>query len=77
MLSNLDLDIEPPEIDLLIHGPDARAAGEEAADLAPAIDASLPTVGQSGDLWLLGSHCLLCDHAREFEDHSTLPAGDR
>src|SRR6266567_7806747 len=69
-LIELDVDIEltgfeMAEIDLILE--EAREASSDASgpeDVVPEPSPS-PAVSQTGDLWLLGSHRLLCGDARD------------
>ena len=79
-LIELDVDIEltgfeMAEIDLILD--EAReasgdAGGPEDAVSEPSLD---PAVSQTGDLWLLGSHRLLCGDARDQAAYDQLLAG--
>ncbi len=79
-LIELDVDIEltgfeTAEIDLILE--EAReasgdASGPEDAVPEPSLD---PAVSQTGDLWLLGSHHLLCGDARDQAAYDQLLAG--
>jgi len=79
-LIELDVDIEltgfeMAEIDLILD--EAReasgdAGGPEDAVPEPSLD---PAVSQTGDLWLLGSHRLLCGDARDQAAYDQLLAG--
>jgi DNA modification methylase len=79
-LIELDVDIEltgfeMAEIDLILE--EAReASGEPGApeDTVPEPSAG-PAVSQTGDLWLLGSHRLLCGDARDKAAYDQLLAG--
>lgn len=69
-LTSLDIDFdaeitgfETAEIDLLIEGLDE--ADDDPADEIPNADPDGAPVSQAGDLWILGSHRLLCGDARE------------
>lgn len=73
---NLDFDLEATgftmgEIDLHIEG----LTNVEAEDDSPPISPPGPPVTQPGDLWLLGSHRLLCGNAQSPVDFETLMAG--
>jgi DNA modification methylase len=78
-LIELDVDIEltgfeMAEIDLLFE--EAREANGASGpeDRVPA-PSPAPAVSQTGDLWLLGSHCLLCGDARDQAAYGQLLAG--
>jgi DNA modification methylase len=81
-LIELDVDIEltgfeTAEIDLILE--EARetssdASGPEDAVPEPSLD---PAVSQTGDLWLLGSHRLLCGDARDQAAYDHLLAGSK
>jgi DNA modification methylase len=79
-LIELDVDIEltgfeMAEIDLILE--EAREASSDASgpeDAAPEPSPG-PVVSQTGDLWLLGSHHLLCDDARDQAAYDQLLAG--
>lgn len=80
-LVDLDFDVEltgfeTAEIDLLIDGLDAPGADDEG-DKIPKVDASVPPVTQPGDLWLLGSHRLLCGDATKAATFERLMAGEQ
>lgn len=73
---NLDFDLEATgftmgEIDLHIEGLDHK----EDQDDSPPLPPPGPPVTQPGDLWLLGSHRLLCGNAQSPVDFDTLMAG--
>lgn len=75
-LLNLDFDLEATgftmgEIDLHIEGLDQN----EDQDDSPPLLKPGPPVTQPGDLWLLGSHRLLCGNAQSQVDFDTLMAG--
>ena len=67
---------EPAEIDLVIeaHSPDSDKDEEEAVALP---DFSAPIVSQTGDLWELGQHRLLCGDATEAKAFAVLMAGKK
>jgi DNA modification methylase len=81
-LIELDVDIEltgfeMAEIDLILEeGREASgdASGPEDAVPEPSLD---PAVSQTGDLWLLGSHRLLCGDARDQAAYDHLLAGSK
>jgi DNA modification methylase len=65
---------ETVDIDLLIRemqtgGPDPEA------DHVPSIDSAIPVVSQTGDLWHLGNHRLLCGDATKADAYLRLLAG--
>jgi ParB-like chromosome segregation protein Spo0J len=62
---------EAPEMDLLLA--DMAPSKPEREDLPPALPRS--PVTQTGDLWLLGKHRLLCGDAREAADFARLMDG--
>ncbi len=73
---NLDFDLEATgftmgEIDLHIEG----LNNKEEEDDSPAMPPPGPPVTQPGDLWLLGSHRLLCGNAQSPVDFETLMTG--
>lgn len=76
-LQDLDFDLDitgfdVPQIDLLIEGLDPKDQGPDPADdLAPRGTA----VTRPGDLWVLGSHRLLCGDSLNPESYQTLMAG--
>lgn len=71
-----DLGFSTEEIDLTIAGVQTCASAKDSdLDCVEPV-ASGPAVTQSGDLWLLGQHRLLCGDARSKEDVSRL-CGDR
>ncbi|WP_433989468.1 hypothetical protein SuNHUV7_41080 (plasmid) [Pseudoseohaeicola sp. NH-UV-7] len=79
-LSELDLDFDleitgfdVPEIDLILEG---VKAAEAPADTVEEPDASGLAICQSGDLWLLGKHRVLCGDARNGEDYARLMNGN-
>ena len=79
-LIELDVDIEltgfeMAEIDLILE--EAREASGDASGPEDAVpEPSLsPAVSQTGDLWLLGSHHLLCGDARDQAAYDQLLAG--
>jgi ParB-like chromosome segregation protein Spo0J len=60
---------ETAEIDLLLLAPEEIDSRDEAEQV-PEIDRSKPSVTRTGDLWILGSHRLLCadsTDARSFD----------
>lgn len=67
---------ETAEIDLVIeaHSPDSDKDEEEAVALP---DFSAPIVSQTGDLWELGQHRLLCGDATEAKAFAVLMAGKK
>ena len=64
---------EVAEIDILLETLDDE---EDAADDLPPVDLSTPPVSRAGDLWLLGSHRLLCGDATKAESFAHLMAGE-
>jgi DNA modification methylase len=66
---------ETAEIDLILE--EAREArGEPSGPEDRQLEISIgPAVSQIGDLWLLGSHCLLCGDARDQAAYGQLLAG--
>jgi 16S rRNA G966 N2-methylase RsmD len=83
-LSVLDLDFsleatgfEMGEIDLRIEGLTTGRDGEEdPADVLPP-ETSQPPVSRAGDLWLLGSHRVLCGSATSPRSYPALMQGDQ
>jgi DNA modification methylase len=79
-LIELDVDIEltgfeMAEIDLILEeGREASGDASGPEDLAPE-PSPAPAVSQTGDLWLLGSHHLLCGDARDQAAYDQLLAG--
>jgi DNA modification methylase len=74
---DLDFDIEATgfalaEIELRIEG-----LGDDAGEQEEIVATSGPPVTQPGDLWMLGSHRLLCGNALEDADWTTLMSGDQ
>ena len=76
----LDFDVElagfeTAEIDSLIAG---LTDGEvrDDADGLPAINYSAPAISQSGDMWLLGRHRLLCGDATKADSYARLMDGE-
>lgn len=65
-----------PEIDLILSEASDDPAQDREEDV-PAIDPSVPAITASGDLWLLGSHRLLCGDARDPEVWARLMDGAR
>jgi DNA modification methylase len=79
-LIDLDVDIEltgfeMPEIDLILE--DAREATGAASGAEDAVPqySSGPAVTQTGDLWVLGNHRLLCGDARDQAAYDRLLEG--
>ena len=73
---NLDFDLEATgftmgEIDLHIEGLNDK----EVTDDSPPLPPPGPPVSKTGDLWLLGSHRVLCGNAQSPVDFETLMAG--
>src|SRR5262245_7242908 len=79
-LIELDVDIEltgfeMAEIDLILEeAREASGAASEPEDVVPELPSG-PAVTQTGDLWLLGSHRLLCGDARDKAAYDQLLAG--
>ena len=80
-LAEMDLDFnleitgfETAELDLLLDDGDAPTS--DPADDIPAPEPG-PAVTQSGDVWLLGPHRLICGDARLPETYEALMRGDR
>ncbi len=76
---NLDFDItvtgfEMGEIDIILGELDETDSGE--AETVPEIDPTLPTISQSGDLWVLGRHRLYCGDATDAESYARLMDGE-
>ena len=74
---NLDFDLtitafETAEIDCLLG---ASSAPPDDADEAPAVDELAHPVSRPGDLWILGSHRLLCADARQPQSFEQLLTG--
>ncbi len=68
----------PTEIDLVLDDAvhrKARAKEPAAEDALPANVLQAPAVSQAGDLWLLGSHRLLCGDAADAASYQSLLAG--
>jgi DNA modification methylase len=61
------------EIDILIDG--KSAAGDD--DPIPEIDMDAPQIVELGDLWLLGSHKLLCGDALDHSSYEALMGDER
>jgi hypothetical protein len=75
----LDFDLtltgfEMAEIDLLIG---SGVAADPKADAVPEADPAAPPVSRSGDLWLCGSHRVLCGDATRPEPFTTLLGSER
>lgn len=75
---NSDIDVtitgfEMGEVDLIV----SQATEEPDRDDLVDIDQTQQTVTQSGDLWQLGRHRLLCGNSLEEESYKTLMAGRR
>jgi DNA modification methylase len=79
-LIELDVDIEltgfeTAEVDLILEeAREASGDSSEPEDLAPE-PSPAPAVSQTGDLWLLGNHHLLCGDARDQAAYAQLLAG--
>ena len=81
-LAELELDfdleitgLETAEIDLLI-GHATKDETPDPADTVPAIDPTAPVVSRPGDVWVIGTHRLLCGDALD-EGAYTKLLGDR
>jgi DNA modification methylase len=79
-LIDLGIDVEltgfeTPEIDLILDEWQEASAEDAPSDEIAECDAG-PTISQSGDLWRLGSHRLLCGDARSPEAYAKL-LGDK
>jgi 16S rRNA G966 N2-methylase RsmD len=77
-LQDLDFDLEitgfdVPEIDLYIEKLDQPEEGPDPADELPPAG---PAVTQTGDLWLLGPHRILCGDSLAAESYQRLMAGE-
>ena len=81
-LADMDLDFdleitgfETAELDLLLD----ISAGENVVDPADEVPAPKPgpVVSQAGDVWILGTHRLICGDARVPETYAALMRGDR
>lgn len=59
------------EIDLIIEGAASSEGSDDSADLLPS-DSAAPAVTKLGDLWLAGSHRVLCGDARKGDDYLRL-----
>ena len=82
-LSELKLDFnieitgfETPEIDILIAGLETQP-DDDSADQIPDLSGSGPPVSQTGDLWRLGRHRLLCADATEPESFQRILEGEQ
>jgi DNA modification methylase len=78
---NLDFDIavtgfDMGEIDLRIESLNLDLDGSDPADVLPAAEAGTP-VTQTGDLWRLGRHRVLCGDALEPTTYATLMRGKK
>lgn len=80
-LAEMDLDFdleitgfETAELDLLLDHSDEPQS--DPADDCPALQPG-PAVTQAGDVWLMGSHRLICGDARSPETYAALMQGDR
>ena len=68
---------ETPEIDLILEDQrDAKGSASGPEDEIPA-RASGTVVSQTGDLWLLGEHRLICGDARETSSYAALLQGEK
>src|SRR5262245_15574316 len=80
-LIELDVDIEltgfeMAEVDLILEEAREASGGSEPEDTVPE-PSPLPAVSQTRDLWLLGSHRLLCGDARDKIAYDQLLAGGK
>lgn len=82
-LSLLDLDFnlevtgfETTEIDLRIESLSPDHADDDPADAIPAVGEA-PSITQTGDLWLLGGHRVLCGSALDDQAYVGLMQGER
>lgn len=66
---------EMAEIDLVISEWQENASESSPPEDQVPESSSLPTVSRRGDLWLLGTHRLLCDDARAADAYVKLTAG--
>lgn len=78
---NLDFDVttvgfDMPEIDLLLQGLDDPDVQDAADRLPEPADESSP-VSEPGDVWLLGSHRLMCGDALREKDYLRLMSNER
>jgi DNA modification methylase len=78
-IENLDFDVtvtgfEMAEIDMLIF--EGEPTTDDKADVLPSIDPEAPVVTQSGDLWILGDHRLVCGDATSAGAYSHLMVGE-
>jgi DNA modification methylase len=83
-LLELDLDFEVtitgfemPEIDVLLGELDADSEGPDPADAVPDVDRDAPATTETGDLWQIGPHRLLCADATEDAAYTCLLGGER
>jgi hypothetical protein len=65
---------EDPELDLLLVGP---ADTEQSPDIAATDHPPTAAVTQTGDLWLLGEHRIVCGDARDAAAYDTLLGDER
>ena len=68
---------EPAEIDLILGDWQEASGGSAAPEDQCAEPLEDATVSRPGDLWILGSHRLLCGDARSSEAYRTLLGADR
>jgi DNA modification methylase len=59
---------EIPEIDLILQ----EACGKQDEDVVPDIDETAPVITQSGDLWSLGQHRILCGNSLDDSSFKTM-----
>lgn len=64
-----------PEIDGLIEGLRSEEEGDPDDDMLPGIPSG-PPISQSGDLWILGDHALICGSALDASTYSALMGDD-
>jgi len=74
---DLDFDItltgfDTAEIDLLV---EQHRQEPDVADTLPDINPKAPPVSETGDLWLIGKHRLICGDATRSEDYERLMVG--
>ncbi len=65
------------EMDVVLEGNDAGDNESDLLDDIPDATVASSEVSMRGDLWLLGSHRLLCGNALEAEDYARLFSGKR
>ena len=81
-LSSLDIEFdvsvtgfEMPEIDVLIEDLNLKPAKADPADAAPAV--ADVAVTRPGDIWLIGTHRLICGDSTDAETYVCLLDGER